>query len=240
MSEYVFKYKTVDGNALTDNAWISENATGEQYQEDGWWCVPLEDSVTSIGMYAFSDYTGLTKITIPESVTSIGYMSFAGCTGLTEITIPDSVTTIDACVFWGCTELTEITIPNTITSISRTLFGDCTGLTEITIPDSVITIDYGAFGGCTNLASFTCEASVPPEINDASSFVNTPADKILYVPKEYVSAYQSSGWANYFGTIVQIPDPEPPVPPVPPAPHCGFNLSGMKDTNFVKQGLIRR
>ena len=61
--------------------------------------------VTSIGVYAFYDCTGLTSITIPNSVTSIKYMAFGGCTGLTSITIPNSVTSIGDCAFYGCTGL---------------------------------------------------------------------------------------------------------------------------------------
>lgn len=36
----------------------------------------LPDSVTEIGDYAFSEYTGLTSIVIPDSVTSIGGNAF--------------------------------------------------------------------------------------------------------------------------------------------------------------------
>ena len=51
-------------------------------------------SVTSIGIYAFSDCSGLTSVTIPNSVTSIGECAFWACSGLTSVTIGNSVTSI--------------------------------------------------------------------------------------------------------------------------------------------------
>lgn len=74
-------------------------------------------SVTSIGVYAFYNCSGLTSVTIGNSVTSIGGGAFYGCTGLTSVTIPNSVTSIENYTFYGCTGLTSVTIPNSVTSI---------------------------------------------------------------------------------------------------------------------------
>lgn len=70
--------------------------------------VTIPSSVTSIGMKAFADCTGLTAVTIPDSVTYIGMDAFCGCTGLTAVTIPDSVTFIGALAFYGCNDLKDI------------------------------------------------------------------------------------------------------------------------------------
>ena len=43
------------------------------------------NSVTEIGMYAFSGCSGLNSVTIPNSVTKIGMDAFSGCSGLTSI-----------------------------------------------------------------------------------------------------------------------------------------------------------
>ena len=50
--------------------------------------VEIDDTVSSIGSYAFLGCSALTEITIPDSVTSIGSSSFSGCSSLEEITLP--------------------------------------------------------------------------------------------------------------------------------------------------------
>ena len=63
---------------------------------------------TSIGGSAFSNYTGLTSVTIGNSVTSIGSWAFYNCTGLTSVTIGNSVTSIGVCAFNDCSKLIEV------------------------------------------------------------------------------------------------------------------------------------
>ena len=114
----------------------------------------LEDGITSIGNYAFSDCTGLTSITIPDDVTSIGSSAFSDCTGLTSITIPDDVTSIGSSAFSGCTGLTSITIPDDVTSIGSSAFSGCTGLKELTMPCSV-KYKYTSFFECSSIEKIT-------------------------------------------------------------------------------------
>ena len=83
----------------------------------------MPDSVTSMGVYAFSGCTNLTNITIPDSVTGIGDSAFSGCTSLTGITIPDSVEFIGYEVFLDCMNFTSITIPSSVARIRNHAFG---------------------------------------------------------------------------------------------------------------------
>ena len=50
--------------------------------------------VTSIGVDAFKDCSGLTSLTIPSSVTTIGKDAFYRCSGLTSLTILSGVTSL--------------------------------------------------------------------------------------------------------------------------------------------------
>lgn len=49
--------------------------------------VQLTSACTSIGVYAFYGFSGLTNVTIPSGITSIGGWAFSGCTGLNYITM---------------------------------------------------------------------------------------------------------------------------------------------------------
>ncbi len=130
----------------------------------------INDGITSIGDYAFKDYTNLTDITIPSSVTSIGNSAFSGCSSLTSVTIPNSVTSIGSNAFMNCSNLTSITIPNSVTSIGWRAFKSCSNLTSIAIPSSVTSIGSCAFSGCSNLTSIVWNAK---KYNNFTS-TNTP------------------------------------------------------------------
>ena len=133
-------------------------------------------SVTSIGILAFRDCTGLTSVTIGNSVTNIGNGAFYGCTGLTSITIPESVTSIGEGTFKGCIGLASISIPESITSIEDFTFWYCTGLTSVTIPNSVTSIGESAFEGCTSLTSIT----IPNSVTSIGSWAFENVPNIIY------------------------------------------------------------
>ena len=136
--------------------------------------VVIEDSVTSIGEWAFADCTSLTSVTIPDSVTSIGDYAFCSCDSLTSITV-DSNNEYYSSDEYGVlfnkdkTELiqypigntrTSYTIPDSVTSIGSYAFYYCGSLTSVTIPDSVTSIGSGAFSDCGNLTSVIIPDSV--------------------------------------------------------------------------------
>ncbi len=150
----------------------------------------LGKPVLKIGKRAFEGKS-IKEITIPESVTSIGIAAFYDCSGLTSIyymgnvaswcgisglgnlmttsrtlyiggnkvdgnmTIPDGVTNIGSYAFYGCSDLTSVTIGNSVTEIGDSAFSGCSDLTSVTIPDSVTSIGEWAFEYCNGLTSVT-------------------------------------------------------------------------------------
>ena len=117
-------------------------------------------------------------MTIPKGVTSIGEGAFANCSGLTSVTIGNSVTSIGPWAFWGCSGLTSVTIPNSVTSIG-----------------------YGAFNDCYGIQEVTSYAATPPA---AASCGLDQTAATLYVPAEYVEAYQNAVWWEDFKKIRAI------------------------------------
>ncbi|MCL2087739.1 MAG: leucine-rich repeat protein [Oscillospiraceae bacterium] len=68
--------------------------------------VTIEDGVTYISDYAFSEFSKLTSVSIPEGVTSIGDAAFLSCVALQHLIIPASVTTIGHYAFYGGSDST--------------------------------------------------------------------------------------------------------------------------------------
>ena len=61
--------------------------------------IVIQESVSSIGQYAFNNCTSLKTVNITSNITSIGYGAFRDCKNLTSINIPSSVTSIGSYVF---------------------------------------------------------------------------------------------------------------------------------------------
>ena len=179
----------------------------------------IEDSVTSIGGYAFRNHTGLTSVTIPDSITSIGNYAFEGCTRLKKVNYigdianwckisfagPDSNPLYYAHNLYINDELvTDLIIPNSVTSISNYAFCSCTGLTSITIPDSVTEIGGVAFYGCTGLTSIT----IPDSVTSIgySAFAGCTGFTSITIP-DSVTSIGSSAFSGCTGlTSITIPD----------------------------------
>ncbi len=121
----------------------------------------IPNSVTNIGVGAFSNCSGLASVTIGPSVTSIGDFAFAECSGLTSVSIGNSVTSIGVFAFQWCTSLTSLTIGTSVTNIGYHAFEYCTSLTSLIIPASVTSIADGAFEECSSLSWIRVDTNNP-------------------------------------------------------------------------------
>lgn len=134
--------------------------------------VVIDDGVTSVGTYAFSECRALTNITIPSSVTSIGSFAFEYCSALTNIEVAANNAQYASLggVLFNKERTTLITcppmmtgdyiIPDGVTSIGESAFRFCNSITSITIPESVSIIGAEAFLGCFKLTSITIPEGV--------------------------------------------------------------------------------
>ena len=161
----------------------------------------IPEGIKQIAGGAFKGCSGLTSITIPNSVTSIGGSAFYECSSLTSITIPDRVTSIGGNAFEFCESLTSITIPNSVTSIGGLAFAYCSGLTSVTLGSGVTSIGYATLKYCDNIQEVTAYIPIPPSaawcgLNQTSC--------TLYVPAEYLEAYQNAEWWEDFKEIRAI------------------------------------
>lgn len=147
-------YTSTDGNVVTpkNTSAFGANIVSNVY-ENGQGVITLDNTINSIGDYAFQGCNTLATITIPNGITSIGNYIFEYCSSLSNIDIPNSVISIGGSAFSNCKKISTIALPNSLTSIGGAAFNMCERLTSITIPDGVTSIQSGTFGNCTKLSS---------------------------------------------------------------------------------------
>ncbi len=142
--------------------------------------VKLEEGVTSVGDYAFKNYSSILTISIPKSVALIGADAFRSCTSLQTIdysainasiasnyhtpfldagingtgivlTVADEVEIIPDHIF-ALSAISEIIWTDSVKSIGKGAF-NATWLTDLSIPDSVSSIGQSAFWYCYDLVN---------------------------------------------------------------------------------------
>lgn len=104
---------------------------------------------------AFSNCSGLTKITLPEKATVLGGYAFQNCTGLTELNLPSGLTELGDYAFQGCSGLKKIKVPGKVTTIGKYTFAGCSGLQSMELSETVRAIGSAAFSGCSGLKYMT-------------------------------------------------------------------------------------
>lgn len=161
----------------------------------------IPESVTSIGRYAFSGCRGLTgSLTIPNSVTTIGYSAFSGCSGFTGVSITNSITKIEDRTFSGCSGFTgELTIPNSVTEIGERAFEDCSGFSgDLILSKNLVSIGENAFIDCDGFQNIVSLATAPPFIGNKVFSNGIFLDVPLHVADDAVANYRaSSGWDKF-------------------------------------------
>ncbi|MBO7497160.1 MAG: leucine-rich repeat domain-containing protein, partial [Salinivirgaceae bacterium] len=178
----------------------------------------MPNSVTSIGIYAFFDCSGLTEINVENGNTA--YASENGVlfnkdktnlicypAGKTETTytIPNSVTIIGDYAFRGCSSLASVIIPNSVTKIIDGSFSGCSSLTSITIPNSVTSIgNYSTFAGCSSLTSITIPNSVTSI--GGSAFYNCSSLASVTIPNSVTSIGDYAFYGCSGLTSITIPN----------------------------------
>lgn len=182
--ELLKSYEKVDGGDLSDTVhWIIEDVTdafgvktrrvriyGEGEMPGGapWKSYTdtiqnavIEDGITNISSYAFSDMKKITAVELGNDITVINGYAFSGCTELIKVNLPDSLKQIQNYAFgasggmkltslklnegletlgvFGRINLTDLYIPKTVTKINYDKFtfatDNCVSLTEITVDD---------------------------------------------------------------------------------------------------------
>lgn len=159
------------------------NLTRVIIEDIGKWCnINFADSWSNPLSYANHLYdkgnTEIKNLIIPNTVTSIGIGAFSDCSGIVSIDIPNSVTNISASAFSGCSGLVSVIIPNSVITIENYAFSGCRNLVSVIIPNSVITINDYAFWGCSNMIS----VKIPYSVTSIGNIATKSRMKRIWAP----------------------------------------------------------
>lgn len=150
--------------------------------------VALPESVTTIGVHAFSD-TGVTgTLKLPEHLTEIDSSAFYHCRKLNgELKLPDTVKEIGGFAFHSCGFTGKLELPASLENIGNDAFDFCSGLTgKLTFPSKMNEIDFSIFQG-TGIT----EVVIPSSIKTVRDFAFESCMNLkkVYLPTEIPKIY---------------------------------------------------
>lgn len=107
--------------------------------------IKLNEGLTTIGDYTFSNILYLNEMNLPDSLLSIGKGAFESDYFLKSIAIPSKITMISDALFKNCIRLKSVKLPEGITEIGTEAFYKTLNLTRIHLPSTLKKIDDYAF-----------------------------------------------------------------------------------------------
>lgn len=144
--------------------------------------IVIASGVTSIGDYAFSDFTAVTSVTIPSTVTKIGYRAFYKNYALKIVTLPNSVTSVGKNAFQNCTGLEKVTLSGSLSEIPAYCFSQCSSLRTVTLTSRTVRINSCAFDGTAlETVSFRGTAAAFKSITIAGGNTKFKNAKVSYI-----------------------------------------------------------
>ena len=140
----------------------------------------------------------LESIVVPSEVDGtpvlgVEYMAFNMHKNFKQLTIEDSAVMLDRRVLRDLLKLETVDLPESLLIIREGNFTNLPKLTNVVIPASVSLV-HSSFNKCESLKSITFEGVCPVFVTVGSfgMFTDLPADCVIYVPDNQVSAYKAA------------------------------------------------
>lgn len=165
--------------------------------------IVIEEGVTSIGVYAFTECRNLLEVTIPSTVKSIGQNAFNNCNALSSLALPEGLTSIGEYAFGYCNALTEVTVPGSVKELESRVFYFCQGLMTAVIGEGVTKLPDYMFYGCGKLEEVTISSTVK-EIG--KGVFNGAKLAAVSLPEGLTSIGDEAFSGNRYLTAVALPE----------------------------------
>ena len=168
-------------------------------------CLPAtaEDAEWEINQYTglvsrLSAAEKLDSIVVPAevdgmAVRGIEYMAFNMHKNFKQLTIADNAAMLDRRVLRDLLKLEAVELPENLLVIREGNFTNLPKLTSVVIPANVVLV-HSSFNKCASLTSITFEGMCPIFVTAGTfgMFTDLPADCVIYVPDNQVSAYKAA------------------------------------------------
>lgn len=149
----------------------------------------LGNALNRIESYAFFGCSSLESILLPETLTELGPYAFSGCLQLREISLPSGLSRLENGVFYGCSRLESVELPTGLTFIGKETFGRCSLLSQIEIGPALESIDSSAFAYCVGLSSFDIHPENPYYGSQEGSLCNKEQTQLFICPAGKVGTF---------------------------------------------------
>ena len=106
----------------------------------------FNDTISSIGAYAFRDCTELKEINMPDSITNLGLRAFNGCTQVENLNISSGLVYLPSFAFWGTNLQGVVEIPEGIQVIDYGVFNGCKNIQAVILPESLTILETAFYG----------------------------------------------------------------------------------------------
>ena len=141
----------------------------------------LCEGVTKIEGSAFTNFSDITKITIPATVADISQYAFNNCTNLKTVEFKKYPTTIGNPVFYNCNQITELRIlSGDITFTCSSILGS--QISKLYLGEEVSSMCPNAFSGCTQLTGLDIAHCKKLTSIPVSAFNNCTSLEVLKLP----------------------------------------------------------
>ena len=176
---------------FSDSAWTA-GLSDSGYTNNTVKKLILEEGITGVGPFAFSNFTRLIAVRIPSTVTSIGVSAFRGCTALRKVFGCAGLERLQSGAFQGCEKLRFFANMDKLKGIEGGAFAN-TGFKTLTLSGGV-TLGGGdedyyevwkTFADCKKLKKVTfLPADKKATLNIGSeAFSGCPALKAVVLPE---------------------------------------------------------
>lgn len=183
---------------------IQTGGGGDRTMEDGLVGRTLTEYInptaTTIGNYAFANWSSLEYVSMPAATTMVGGNNFASCTNLKRIDIPNLKTSVSSSGnnFRQCASLEELRVPlfNGVLAVSG-----CTALKvyEIGTPYNIAA---SAFSNLTSLEAFVLHCTKVVPLANVNAFTGTPiasGNGRIYVPQAFIEDFKTAtNWSALY------------------------------------------